>query len=111
MRADTGAYGHDSLSVCLQTENSSWTEALNIKQVGIHDNFLDLGGNSLAALQVIAQVDQVFQVELPLRSPFEAPTIAELAEVIEEMLIAEIADLTEDQAQNLSERIDLDLQG
>lgn len=83
-----------------------WGKALNINQVGIHDNFVELGGNSLAAVQVIAQVHQVFQVELPLRSPFDAPTIAELAEVVEEILIMEIENLNEDEAQRLADSIE-----
>ncbi|MEH2215454.1 amino acid adenylation domain-containing protein [Nostoc sp.] len=60
-----------------------WSEILGIKQVGIHDNFFDLGGHSLLATQVVSQVREAFQVELRLRSLFETPTIAGLAELIE----------------------------
>ena len=59
-----------------------WTEVLEIKQVGIHDNFFDLGGHSLLTAQLLSQIRETFHVELPLLSLFEAPTIAELAQEI-----------------------------
>ena len=51
-------------------------------QVGIQDNFLDLGGDSLLASQVIARVIKTCQVEVPLRSLWESPTIADMAVII-----------------------------
>ena len=60
-----------------------WIEILGIKQVSIHDNFFDLGGHSLLATQIVSQVREAFRVELRLRSLFETPTIAGLAELIE----------------------------
>jgi amino acid adenylation domain-containing protein len=69
-----------------------WSEVLSIDQVGVTDNFLDLGGHSLAATRVISQVIKHFQVDLPLKSLFELPTVAEMARLI-----------TEHQAKKLSE--------
>ncbi|HEY9604550.1 MAG TPA: amino acid adenylation domain-containing protein, partial [Allocoleopsis sp.] len=60
-----------------------WTQLLGRKQVGIHDNFFELGGHSLLATQLVSRIRDRFQVELPLRSVFETPTIAELAQKIE----------------------------
>ena len=60
-----------------------WSQLLNLKKVGIHDNFFDLGGHSLLITQLLAKVREIFQVELPLRVLFEAPTVAGLAEKIE----------------------------
>ncbi len=60
-----------------------WAGVLRVEQVSIHDNFFDLGGHSLLVTQLLFQVRETFQVELPLRSLFEMPTIASLAESIE----------------------------
>jgi len=55
-----------------------WSEVLQLDRVGIGDNFFELGGHSLLAVQMIARATPIFGSELPLRSIFEAPTIAEL---------------------------------
>jgi amino acid adenylation domain-containing protein len=60
-----------------------WQDVLKISQVGIHDNFFDLGGHSILATQFLTWVDQEFGVDLQLRALFETPTIAELAKRLE----------------------------
>jgi len=60
-----------------------WGEVLKLDRVGIHDNFFNLGGHSLKATQVMSQLREVFQVEMPLRNLFEYPTVAGLAESLE----------------------------
>ncbi len=61
-----------------------WTQVLGLDQVGIHDNFFDLGGHSLLATQVISRVINAFKVELPIKSLFESPTVADMTVVITE---------------------------
>jgi amino acid adenylation domain-containing protein len=90
---------------------SIWAEVLALDQVGIHDNFFDLGGHSLAAMRVVSQVIKQFQLELPLQSLFQSPTVAEMAAIITQnqakkaspedlaRLLSEVEALSEEEAQ------------
>lgn len=60
-----------------------WQQVLKLERLGIHDNFFDLGGHSLLATQVLSRLRLSLDVDLPLRTFFEVPTIADLAERIE----------------------------
>ncbi len=60
-----------------------WKELLRSKHVTIHDNFFELGGHSLLATQMTSRVRDSFGLELPLKSVFEAPTIAQLAPILD----------------------------
>src|SRR5262249_53049324 len=59
-----------------------WSDVMKLGRIGVDRNFFELGGHSLLATQVVARIREVFQIELPLRALFEAPTIAGLAEQI-----------------------------
>ena len=56
-----------------------WAEVLKTEKVGIHDNFFNLGGHSLLATQVMSRIRDAFQMDIPLRTLFEKPTVEELA--------------------------------
>ena len=62
-----------------------WSDILGIEQIGIHDSFLDFGGDSLQATQLTSRIREAFQVDLPLRSFFETPTIAGIVAAIDRL--------------------------
>ncbi len=59
-----------------------WQDLLGIRSIGLDQNYFDLGGDSSLAVQLFAQIEKVFDVKLPLATLFEAPTIAELAQIL-----------------------------
>jgi len=70
-----------------QTVAQAMGDLLGIAKVGIHDNFFELGGHSLLAIQAVTQLRQKFPVELPMRAfLFEAPTVAGIANIIQEQI-------------------------
>lgn len=60
-----------------------WSEVLRKENFSVNDNFFELGGHSLMALQIISRIKNILGIHLPLKSIFEAPTISELAAVIQ----------------------------
>jgi hypothetical protein len=62
-----------------ETVAAVWREVLDLDRVGVHDSFLDLGGQSLLAARISARLREAFQVDVPLRTVFESPTVAGMA--------------------------------
>ncbi len=61
-----------------------WAELLGFEQIGVHDNFFNLGGHSLIAAQILSRVREGFPVELSFHQIFANPTVARLAGQIEQ---------------------------
>jgi len=72
-----------------------WAQVLDLEleTLGVHDNFFEIGGHSLKAMQIISQIRQQLGLDLPVRSVFTAPTVAELAVV----MVAHLAQETDDE--------------
>jgi amino acid adenylation domain-containing protein len=91
-----------------------WSEVLGLRKIGAHDNFFDLGGHSLLATQVVSRVCEVFQIDLPLRSLFENPTVAGFAAQVARVrqappedtagVLAELEALSDEEAHELLAR-------
>ncbi|MNV66422.1 Linear gramicidin synthase subunit D [compost metagenome] len=69
---------------------SLWSRFLGISPIGVNDNLFELGGDSLLALQLLAQVRAAYGVDVHPSLLFEAPTVAALADLIELRLIEDI---------------------
>ncbi len=72
-----------------------WQEVLVLDKVGIHDNFFDLGGHSLPAIRIVSRINAAYAIELPPDRFFANPTVAQLAVLVDELLLADIDTLTE----------------
>lgn len=83
-----------------------WREVIGLSEVGRHDNFFDLGGHSVLITQIISRARKSFGVELTLRHLFEAPTISELALIVENQLMQQLESLPESEAQRLAGRLE-----
>ncbi len=59
-----------------------WAKVLDVKRIGLLDNFFELGGHSLLAVRIVVEVEKFFGMRLPLATLMQAPTIAELAEIL-----------------------------
>lgn|ERR1700728_296995 len=59
-----------------------WQKLLGVESIGVDQNYFDLGGDSVLAVHLFAEIEKVFKVKLPLATLFEAPTIQDLAEIL-----------------------------
>jgi phthiocerol/phenolphthiocerol synthesis type-I polyketide synthase E len=60
-----------------------WQEVLGVESIGADQNYFDLGGDSSLAVRMFAQIEKVFKIKLPLATLYDAPTIEELARVLQ----------------------------
>ncbi len=82
-----------------------WTTVLGIPEVGVHDNFFELGGDSISTIQVMMHISRTFQTDLLPTELFDSPTVAALAVQIEDRIIAEIENLTDEEAERLLSKL------
>ncbi len=61
---------------------SEWAAILGMTPIGLHDNFFEMGGNSLAAMRLISSLSNTFEVDIDLRSLFAAPSVAKMAALL-----------------------------
>jgi hypothetical protein len=66
----------------------AWRESLGLPAVGLRDNFYDIGGHSILIPQVVGRINETFDIDLPLLSLVESPTVAGLAGCVEEVFRA-----------------------
>ena len=100
--------GHERLASYVAPSNPTqeiiaaiWAEVLRHERVGVNDNFFEIGGHSLNATQVISRINEVFKIDLPLRTIFENMTVAQLAAAVEDVLVSEIEALPEQEADRI----------
>jgi acyl carrier protein len=91
-----------------QSEIEVWlanflSSLLKVSRVSRDDNFFNLGGHSLMGAQLIAKVQQTFNVELTLRGLFDHPTVREISSEIENLILAKLNALSDDEARRILE--------
>lgn len=91
-----------------QTKIEQWlalflTKLLGLPRIGRDDNFFRLGGHSLMGAQLLAKIQQTFDVELSLRSLFDHPTVRGIAAEIEGLIHAKVDAMSDDEARGVLE--------
>jgi non-ribosomal peptide synthetase component F len=78
-----------------------WREVLGTERVGVHDDFFAVGGHSLLAMKVIGRLRAATGTTVPLRTMFSHPVLSDLAAAVEELIVADLAAMTDDEAAQL----------
>ncbi len=63
-----------------------WADVLDVSQISVYDNFFEIGGHSLLAIQMISRIRDTFKIEMPLQVLIDAPTVASLAKKLDKMI-------------------------
>jgi len=86
-----------------------WQELLGVERVGRYEDFFSSGGHSLLVMQLVARLRNIFEVELPVNSVFERPTLAGIAEQIETLLWAKHTNQRPTRVKTGSEREEFEI--
>ena len=78
-----------------------WRQTLHIDQVGIHDSFFELGGDSVLAAQILTLAQKTFGIRINPQDAFQAFNIKRLAEMLEAEILKQVNEMTEEEAQKL----------
>lgn len=78
-----------------------WQETFGIDSIGVHDSFSELGGTSLLATKLVLRISEAFQLSLSPAHILELRTIANIAEMIDKIIIEKVEDLSEEEVQQL----------
>jgi acyl carrier protein len=89
-----------------------WQDLLGIEPIGIHDSIFELGAHSLMAAQLIARLQATFPIEISIRDVMgEGSTVAELAQIVDRLLVERLESLSEEDALLLLQQSDSDMEG
>lgn len=78
-----------------------WKEVLGIDHVGYHDNFRELGGDSILITQIISRMDKLYPFKLDLKCLYDVATVAEMAEVVERELILKLQEISDEDLKQM----------
>jgi amino acid adenylation domain-containing protein len=79
-----------------------WAEVLRVERVGATDDFFALGGHSLLIMRLIARMQEVFELDFSIRTVFAMPTLEAMAAEVERRVVADVAELADDEAELLA---------
>jgi acyl carrier protein len=79
-----------------------WEELLGVHPIGIHDGFLRLGGNSLLAIRVAAELREAFQIEFSLEVLLKSPTVFEIAHFVDDALLTLVENMDDAEVSEMA---------
>ncbi|WCN82395.1 non-ribosomal peptide synthetase/type I polyketide synthase [Micromonospora sp. LH3U1] len=88
-------------SVLEETVAEVWASILRVDRIGVHDNFFALGGDSLLAMRAVVHLRKAFDVQVPIRVLFDSQTLEAAALAIEDQLLAELEEMSDEEASSL----------
>jgi acyl carrier protein len=80
---------------------SLFAETLGVERVGLDDNFFELGGHSLLAMRLVSRLRKKFGITIAVADVFDAPTPAEIAQVVSRAIFLEVSQLSDAEADRI----------